>query len=151
VMHVREIQAEETRDLRHRVLWPHIPSVHDCNIDIDQAPGAIHLGVFFDDKLISIGSLFRQHSEKIKHVSQYRLRAMATDPEYRLHNAGKALILYAIELLKAKQVDALWCDARIGAVGFYSSLGFQLMPEIYEVKNIGPHQFMWFEINHQLS
>jgi len=40
----------------------------------------------------------------------------------------------------------LWCDARLKAVPFYASLGFQSLPEVYDVPNIGPHQFMWIHI-----
>ena len=43
---VRRIPAAGTRELRHRVLWPHKPSPDVCVIDIDEAPGALHLGAF---------------------------------------------------------------------------------------------------------
>ncbi|MGB2423487.1 MAG: hypothetical protein ACPH97_02060, partial [Flavobacteriales bacterium] len=43
---VRRIPAVATRELRHRVLWPHKPSPDVCVIDLDEAPGAVHLGAF---------------------------------------------------------------------------------------------------------
>ena len=43
---VHELRPEETRELRHRVLWPHKPSAQECVIDVDEADHATHLGVF---------------------------------------------------------------------------------------------------------
>lgn len=140
---VKIISPDLTRPLRHRVLWPHIEKVEDCVIDIDRRVDAIHLGVFDGEKIVSIGSLFQMDSNKIQFEKQYRLRAMATDPDYRGQNAGRVLIEKSFELLKEKGVDVLWCDARKIAVGFYESLGFSMLPEEYEVPKIGPHYFMW--------
>ncbi len=143
---VKIISPDLTRPLRHRVLWPHIEKVEDCVIDIDGRADAIHLGVFDGEKIVSIGSLFQMDSNKIQFEKQYRLRAMATDPDYRGQNAGRVLIEKSFELLKEKGVDVLWCDARKIAVGFYESLGFSKLPEEYEVPKIGPHYFMWKEL-----
>ena len=143
---VKIISPDLTRPLRHRVLWPHIEKVEDCVIDIDERADAIHLGVFDGEKIVSIGSLFQMDSNKIQFKNQYRLRAMATDLDYRGQNAGRVLIEKSFELLKEKGVDVLWCDARKIAVGFYESLGFSMLPEEYEVPRIGPHYFMWKEL-----
>jgi predicted GNAT family N-acyltransferase len=140
---VKIISPDLTRPLRHKVLWPHIKRTEDCVIDIDQRSDAIHLGVYDGEKIISIGSLFQMDSAKIEFEKQYRLRAMATDPDYRGQNAGRVLIEKSFELLKEKGVEVLWCDARKIAVGFYKSLGFSMLPEEYEVPKIGPHYFMW--------
>ena len=143
---VREISANQTRSLRHRVLWPHIEQEEDCVIDIDHREDAIHLGTFDGDKLISVGSLFAMNSPRLRHAMQYRLRAMATEPDYRGRDAGRVLIEHAVQLLRKTNIDVLWCDARLHATGFYERLGFSRFEDVYEVRNIGPHQFMWVEI-----
>jgi ribosomal protein S18 acetylase RimI-like enzyme len=145
-MEVRQITAEETRDLRFRVLWPHLESVDKCVIDIDHRSDALHLGTFDGNRLVAIGSLFEFETPKISHLKKYRLRAMATDPEYRGKGTGEMLIRKAIEILRSKNYDVLWCDARLKAVGFYEKIGFQALDEIYEVPIIGPHKFMFFEL-----
>ncbi len=142
-MLAQQIDANETKPLRHLVLWPHIAKEEDCIIDIDSREDAIHLGAFINDRLVSIGSLFKMNSPKLYVENQYRLRAMATHPDFRGKNAGKVLIEKACELLKQKGVEVLWCDAREAAIGFYTALGFQLLDETYEVPCIGPHKFMW--------
>jgi predicted GNAT family N-acyltransferase len=140
---VRRISATETHDLRHRVLWPHLPSPEVCVIDIDEREDAFHVGVFSADQLISIGSFFSMHSPRLEHASQYRLRAMATDSNFRRLHAGEVLITFALEELHKLKVDALWCDARLVAVPFYEHLGFIKAPDVYDIPRIGPHHFMW--------
>lgn len=140
---VKQIDAAQTHYLRHQVLWPHILKEEDCVIDMDHREDAIHLGCFYGEEIVSIGSLFQVGSSKIQAEYPYRLRAMATDPHWRGKNAGKELILFAFDLLRKKKVDVLWCDARKVAVGFYTTLGFEILLEEYEVPRIGPHYFMW--------
>ncbi|MBL7942607.1 MAG: GNAT family N-acetyltransferase [Flavobacteriales bacterium] len=142
---VERIAPDLTRSLRHQVLWPHIERVENCVIDIDQREDAIHLGCYDGERLVSVGSLFRMSSPKLQHGFQYRLRAMATHPDYHGKHAGFALVSEAKSVLSKMGTEVLWCDARLRAVGFYEKLGFQQLDEIYEVPNIGPHKFMWFE------
>lgn len=142
-MEVRIISATQTYSLRHKVLWPHKVNTSDCFIDIDDEPLAFHVGVFDENDLISIGSFFAQPSPKIQAISPYRLRAMATDKSFHQRGAGKLLIEFAISVLKQRNCDVLWCDAREIAVGFYSSLGFSKIDQPYEIPIIGKHFFMW--------
>ena len=145
-MYTQLITPEQTRPLRHLVLWPHIEKEEDCVIDIDHRDDAFHLGVFVDGELRCIGSFFAMFSPKISFKKQYRLRAMATHPEFHGKGLARELILHALEILKEKEKDVLWCDARINAVGFYERLGFSQIDEVYDVTKIGPHKFMWKEI-----
>ncbi len=145
-MNVQLITPEQTRPLRHLVLWPHIEKEEDCNIDIDHRDDAFHLGVFVDGELRCVGSFFETQSPKISFEKQYRLRTMATHPEFHGKGLARQLILHSIEILKEKEQDVLWCDARLNAVGFYERLGFTKLDEVYDVPKIGPHKFMWIEL-----
>ncbi|MDP4953397.1 MAG: GNAT family N-acetyltransferase [Flavobacteriales bacterium] len=144
MMIVKQIRSEETRAVRHRVLWPHIEQEKDCVIDIDEREDAIHLGAYLDQKLVAVCSLFEMHSSKIEDKKQYRLRAMASLPEVRGSGAGKMIVQEALRLVESKGMDVLWCDARKVALGFYEKLGFERIDEWYEVPKIGPHQFMYY-------
>jgi predicted GNAT family N-acyltransferase len=115
----------------------------NCVIDIDDTEGAFHLGTFADGRLVSVGSFFSMASPKIQFNRYYRLRAMATHPDFRGMHAGAELINYGAELLKNLGVEVLWCDARLTAVPFYEKLGFSKLPEVYDIPKIGPHHFMW--------
>ena len=139
----RIISSQETRSLRHLVLWTHLPSLDVCVIDIDNREDAFHVGIFDQHRLVSIGSFFAMESPRLEMKPQYRLRAMATDPDYRRRHAGKELIEFAVERLRNAGIRVLWCDARLIAVPFYESLGFHKEPYVYEVPLIGAHHFMW--------
>ncbi len=140
------ISAADTHSLRHLVLWPHLDSPERCVLAIDEQADAFHVGVFVEDRLVSIGSFFALPSERLLLQPQYRLRAMATDPDFRRRHAGDVLIEFAAERLRLMGVRALWCDARLVAFPFYKSLGFSWHEDVYEVPLIGPHYFMWKEL-----
>lgn len=144
---VREIAAEDTRLLRHRVLWQHKERMEDCVIDIDHRCDAIHLGAF-DDKGNRVGvcSLFEMATPKLPDDCQYRLRAMATAPEVRGQGAGAVLVEEAKRCIAERGYDVLWCDARKVALGFYMRLGFDRIDEWYDVPMIGPHQLMFVRV-----
>ncbi len=146
-MKVTEIASEDTRRLRHKVLWPHIDCAENCVIDIDKREDAIHLGAWQDGRLVGICSLFEMTTPKLDDRLQYRLRAMATDPDVRGRGAGVAIVEYALALINSKGYDVLWCDARKVALGFYDRMGFERIDHWYEVRNIGPHQLMFYRFH----
>ncbi len=141
---IRQVAPEETRELRHLVLWPHKQRIEDCVIDIDHRADAIHLGAFdSSDRLVGVCSLFEMPTPKLPDQRQYRLRAMATHPEVRGQGAGADLVREALRLIGGMGYNVLWCDARKVALGFYDRLGFERINEWYEVPNIGLHQLMY--------
>lgn len=142
----KRISAEETRYIRHQVLWSHIENTEDCVIDIDHRDDAIHLGAFENGELLAVCSLFRMKTSKLNYEQQYRLRAMGSLEKARGKGAGKAIIQEALQQTKERGVDVLWCDAREVALGFYEKLGFQRIDEWYEVPKVGRHQLMYFPL-----
>ncbi len=146
-MIVRKITSTDCKNLRHMVLWPHIQYEKDCIIDIDGQEDAIHLGAVLDGQIISICSLFKTTNAQLDLPGvHYRLRAMATHPDFRGKNVGRAVVLEAINILKTNNTTVLWCDAREVALEFYSKLGFNNKGDFYNIKNIGPHKLMYCEL-----
>ena len=156
---VHVLRPEETRELRHRVLWPHKASVQACVIDVDDADHATHLGVFMAERepwgvcldgregaLVGVCSLFEQPCTRCavpwREEDALRLRVMGTVPEVRGQGAGSALIARAVEEVVGRGKSVLWCDAREVAFGFYERLGFGFMNEMYELPDVGPHRTM---------
>jgi predicted GNAT family N-acyltransferase len=146
-MVIQPIQSEQTRSLRHLVLWPHLPDALQCVTDVDDKPETFHLGAFDQGRLLAVGTFFPQTTVKVKARNPYRLRAMASHPEARGSGAALALIQQALHLLTTMNADVLWCDARLGAVGFYEKAGFSYLPQVYDVPRIGPHRFMWIHLS----
>ena len=120
---VKEIKPKDCYFIRHQVLWQH-KTFDDCGIDIDDHEGAFHLGAYKGDELICVASFFRQSQAKFSEQHQYRLRAMATLSSAQNTGAARALLNTAFKILKDKDQNLLWCDARIIATGFYEKLGF---------------------------
>lgn len=143
-MLVQKIPVALTRELRHLVLWPHIERRIDCAIPEEETKeGVFHLAVIDHGNIASIGTFFPMQTPKLNIQKQYRLRAMATHPDYSGKGCGRMLLTHAEQVLREMEVEVLWCDARLGAIGFYESLGFSSIDEVYEVPKIGPHKFMW--------
>ena len=142
----RTIPSELTYDIRKKVLWPHIKD-GNYSISVDRNPDTFHLGTFIGKRLISIGTFIKENNPKFNCDLQYRLRAMATDKNYRVRGAGRSLFLKAIKILKIKKIKILWCDARIVAVPFYEILKMKSLGEAYEIVNIGPHKTMYIHLN----
>lgn len=138
----------ETRELRHRILWPHKPSPEVCVIDVDDAEHAHHVGAFnASGDHVGICSLFHQRSERFPEAlpledEVYRLRVMGTLPEVRGQGAGAAIVEYACEFARAFGAQWLWCDAREIAFPFYERVGFEFVSDGYTIDLIGPHRMM---------
>lgn len=141
------IPSKQTYQLRFNVLWPHKKSLNECGLDVDDMEGTFHVGAFKKKELVSIGTFLIQRNEIFKEEKQYRLRAMATSPIVRGENFGKKVIEFAIQELRNRKVDLLWCDAREIALGFYEKMGFTVVGDFYDVPQIGPHKLMYYKIN----
>ena len=144
-MRIRFIKAQDTWSLRHRVLRPH-QTIEDCDYPNDRNPESFHLGVFIGEHLIGIGSFYAEKNDALKGWKQYRLRGMATHPDFRAQGAGAKLIRFAIEHLHAQRADLLWCNARENAKGFYEKLGFVIHGEPFQIAGIGEHFVMYRRI-----
>lgn len=71
----------------------------------------------------------------------YRLRGMATLPEFRNNHAGSSLIQKAEQILQERQANILWCNGRVTVANYYKRLGFQEHGEIFEIEPIGLHKY----------
>lgn len=140
------ISPEETYPLRLEVLWPHFDRLDQCGIEVDEKEGTFHVGALKDGKVMAIGTFLIQKNEKFKEDTQYRLRAMASSPKVRGQNFGKKVIDFAIDELKKRNIELLWCDARKVALGFYEKMGFNVIGDYYDVPKIGPHKLMFYNL-----
>tara|TARA_B110000116_G_scaffold265952_1_gene275945 strand:+ start:3985 stop:4422 length:438 start_codon:yes stop_codon:yes gene_type:complete len=141
-MRISLVKAEEVRPLRHLVLRPNLP-VETTHYELDHHKETIHLACIMNEKIISISTFYPENDPELKSKNGYRLRGMATHPEYRRMSAATKLMLECFRLLKDQKCDVLWCNARLIAVDFYQSLGFKKIGPEFDMKDIGPHYKMW--------
>ena len=140
---ITEIKAEQTYPIRKSVLREGMTLSHQMNGDHESS--TLHLGLFDEDRLVCVGSFMKAAKSNFK-GHQYQLRGMASSKGSQGKGYGKELLQKAEELLKEKNVDVLWCNARVVAIDFYSKLGYEFFGDIFEVNEVGPHFVMFKEL-----
>lgn len=69
------------------------------------------------------------------HPPGLQLRGMATRPSWRGKGVGVALL----KAVEAEVGEALWCNARTSASGFYAAHGWEAAGPPFEIPEVGPH------------
>jgi ribosomal protein S18 acetylase RimI-like enzyme len=140
MVQIKYIIPEETYQIRKKILRKNMNLPVEFHGDFDKE--TFHLGLFEDNKLVSIASFVKAIKENFK-GSQFQLRGMATLAEYQGNGFGKLLILEAEKILKEKNILILWCNARVSAVHFYYKQGFQSIGQEFDIPQIGGHYVMF--------
>lgn len=136
------IPAAATLELRQKVLKPFL-HVEECWNPGDNDTTSFHMGLYHGDKLVSISSFVREPHPQFAAGSPFRLRGMATDPEYRAQGFGQILLQHGMGHLRDLRADLLWCNARQRAFSFYERMGFFYHGPLFEMSQIGPHKVMY--------
>jgi GNAT superfamily N-acetyltransferase len=108
-----EITADETLPIRHQVMWP------SKSINYVKLPNDFegrHYGIFLDEKLISVISLFITDTEA-------QFRKFATIKEYQGKGYGSLLLQEIFVMVKDISITKIWCNARQNKTDFYTKLG----------------------------
>ena len=121
-MEIRKITANRTWELRQKVMWP-TKDIEYVKLEDDEQ--GIHYGVFIENQLISVISLFRQ-GELVQ------FRKFATSDEQQGQGYGSRLLQYALTAAKEMGADEMWCHARVNKVEFYQRFGLSVMGEVFE-------------------
>ena len=142
---IRPIQASETYKMRLEILRPN-ETLEKCMYPGDKVQGAVHLGAFFEGRLVGIVTCSPEASHLFVAPRQFRIRGMAVLPEFRRHNIGSELVAEIEEHLRLDGPVWIWFNAREVAFRFYESLGYQYASAIFEMEGIGPHRVMFKEL-----
>ncbi|RFS18083.1 GNAT family N-acetyltransferase [Emticicia sp. C21] len=119
---LKQIQADETWALRHKVMWPDKPL--DFVILPNDADG-LHYGLFENGQLVSVISLFIKGDHA-------QFRKFATDTAYQGKGYGSQLLEFLIDTAKGLDIKELTCDARVTAIRFYKKFGMRTDSEIFQ-------------------
>ncbi|WP_438464911.1 GNAT family N-acetyltransferase [Marinomonas sp. PE14-40] len=134
-MIIQAITWQECLPIRQQVLWPHRPEIF-CQIEEDK--DAKHYGVFIDNQLVSVASLY---FKTINGICRVRLRKFATITSYQRKGIGRKLLSHIIQDLASSGVDYFWCDARKDNQNFYLNLGFKVIGQSFYKFDIEYHKF----------
>ena len=135
-----KLNPEETYQIRREVLRKGIDLPYKMEGDFDKE--TIHLGFLINKKIVSIVTLIKKKNEKLD-GEQFQLRGMATLPEYARLGYGRLLMLKVEKLLTKNNIDIIWCNARVSALGFYQSVNYKIKGKPFIVDKIGEHYMMY--------
>ncbi len=108
-MEIKEIQASDTWNIRHEVMWPDQPFEF---VQLEEDNSGFHFGVFEDNKLVSIVSCFIEGKEM-------QFRKLATLEKYQGKGIASLLLRYILNFAKERGVEKVWCNARSNKKTFY--------------------------------
>jgi len=143
---VLRIKTVDTYPIRHKMLRPS-GTLEDCIFPGDSDEMTFHLGAFVGKKLVSVASFYFEKHPEFEDLYQFRLRGMATLPDYQGQGLSSSLLRTAFPLIKQNQCTLLWCNAREKAMGFYLKLGFKSSGDFFPLPQIGSHILMSIKIN----
>jgi GNAT superfamily N-acetyltransferase len=112
---ITKIDKEKAWELRHKVMWPDKDLAY---IKLEDDDLGTHFGLFKEDILISVISLFISNEEG-------QFRKFATLQQEQGKGYGSMLLDYVIKEAKNRGVKRIWCNARENKVNFYKKFGLQ--------------------------
>ena len=108
-MNIKAIEASETWQIRHEVMWPDQPFEF---VKLEEDNAGLHFGVFDQEKLVSIVSCFIVNDEM-------QFRKLATLEDFQGKGIASKLLEYILKLAKEKDLKKVWCNARTNKKSFY--------------------------------
>ncbi|HLA55265.1 MAG TPA: GNAT family N-acetyltransferase [Flavobacterium sp.] len=141
---IKEITAAETYPVRHPVLRAGKP-VESCRFEGDDKIGTKHFGVFDENELVGVASLFESASDLFDVGNQFQLRGMAVLERCQKKGFGVDLVKHAEAYARDNGGKIIWFNARIIAVPFYEKLGYRILGEPFDIADVGEHYVMYKE------
>ena len=145
LVEVREFNTIDTYNIRHQVLRQGKP-IESCKFEGDDLETTFHLGLFFYGELIGVATYMKNSNQNFSEEIQYQLRGMAILQQFQGKKFGNVILKKADELLKHKECQLIWCNARESAVNFYSNFGFKISGDAFEIPEIGTHFAMYYTL-----
>lgn len=117
---IKEINYKTTYPIRHAVMWPDKPMAY---IELKDDPTGFHYGYFHEGILVAVISIFIKDNKA-------QFRKFATLVNYQRKGIGRKLLNYALESLK--DVETIWCNARLEKTSYYESFNMKKTDQIFE-------------------
>ena len=144
---VEIIDPSRARDLRRRVLRPHLPP--DAPLPGDDTPDAVTFGAVddADDRVLCTCFVYPDPCPWAPGRPAWHLRQMATEPDRQGQGLGAMVVRSAVAHVTDRGAHVLWFNARESAIGFYRRLGFLTRGEVFtDDQHTIPHIRMWREL-----
>ncbi|TDP58204.1 GNAT family N-acetyltransferase [Flavobacterium dankookense] len=142
---IKEITFQEAFAVRHPVLRKGKP-IESCFFKGDDEVSTTHFGIYENDKLVGVASLFNQNHDYFSEQTQIQLRGMAVLESHQKMGLGEKLLSHCESFLKKEKKALLWFNARSSAVPFYEKQDYQKSGDSFEILDIGTHFVMYKKI-----
>jgi predicted GNAT family N-acyltransferase len=125
-MDIRNINLNTIWKIRQEVMYP-LEEISYVQLPEDNT--GRHLGLYINDRLVSIVSLFEQGT-----AIQFRKFATLVDQQGKGY--GSLLLDYVMKQSREEGKQLIWCNARVAASGFYERFGMYAAGESWWKKDI---------------
>ena len=144
---VKKITYLDTFPVRSAVLRQGKP-IETCFFLGDDADLTTHFGLFDENNLIGVASVFEVINESFEQNNQFQLRGMAVLNEYQGVGFGNIILEEVCRFVESKKAEVLWFNGREKAVKFYQNFGFSVLGNSFEIPEIGTHfvMFKYFDV-----
>ena len=139
---IRKISAQETFTVRHPVLRSGKP-IESCHFDGDDFATTQHFGLYENDKIEGVISLFKNVNPLFETKNQAQIRGMAVLKNNQGKGFGRLLVEHSEKILKIQNESLIWFNARESAVGFYQKMGYEIIGNSFDIPDVGVHYVMW--------
>jgi ribosomal protein S18 acetylase RimI-like enzyme len=143
---IKEILTIETFPVRHPVLRAGKP-LESCHFEGDDLESTTHFGVFQENSLVGVVSIFEAKNKLFIEDSQFQIRGMAILERHQKKGFGEELVNYAEHYIRKQNGEIIWFNARINAVGFYEKLGYKITGDPFDIGDIGKHNILFKRLN----
>ncbi|KIM09696.1 MAG: acetyltransferase [Sulfurovum sp. FS06-10] len=142
---VKKITAFETIRIRQEVLRKGKP-IETCFFDGDNLPTTTHFGLFENENLIGVVSVYKSNSTLFLEKIQFQIRGMAVLENFQSKGFGAQLLKTAENFCFEENANLIWFNAREKAVSFYTKSGYSVLGDSFTIPNVGIH-FVMFKKN----
>lgn len=145
MIQIKPIPAKLTHVVRHPVLRPGKP-IDTCIFEGDDLSSTKHFGLYFNEDLIGVISIFENKSSIFNHPNQLQIRGMAVLEEFQGKGYGRLLVNEVENYAKKVKSNLIWFNARENAAKFYKILGYEIYGSLFDIAGIGLHYVMYKQI-----
>ncbi len=154
------VDASDTLQIRQAILRPEA-SADECVLDGDDHADTRHYAAFVDLDGVrtqcGVASIYLDPptctlppakrsdaaTDGIAPRTMWRIRGVATLQDWRRRGVARWLVTAAMQHAYDQGGELVWCNARTPAVPLYSSLGFEIEGEEFDIPGVGDHFLMW--------
>ena len=140
-LELRRAAIDEILPLRHAELRPGLP-LEAARFDGDDESETRHFGAFLRASGVPVACVSCMRRPRDRRDA-WQVRGMATRGDLVRRGIGRALLRHGLAALRdAGGPELLWCNARVGALGFWEREGWATVSEVFDIPGVGPHRTM---------